>query len=202
MLWRRLVIVSIFSTCLTGSAFSAECASEPAKDLNLYLGSDSSLSSPDQRWEFISVAAKSSERRAALYIQDAQRSKKWNIGWIERRGTAFWSDDSRWLFLRDEYAADDTKIRVFDVSGAAPKQIKGVDREIRRTIFNRIPLNKTTQWLYYPKVCFAANDSSTIIVVADAPLVPKRESGRGKPFRLKLTVNLNPLEIVDSSLGT
>ena len=200
MFWKLLVIVSIFSTCVTGSAFSAECGSQSAKELNLYPGSTGSIPSPDQLWDFISVGAKSSERGAALYIRDAQSSKKWNIGWIERSGTAFWSDDSKRLFLRDEYAADDTKIRVFDLTGAAPKEIEGVDREIRRTIFTHIPPNETTQCLYYPKVCFAANDSSTIIVIADAPLVPKKESGSGKPFRLRLTVNLNPLEIVDSAL--
>ena len=112
-----------------------------------------------------------------------------------------WSDDGKRLFLRDEYAADGTKIRVFDLTGAAPKEIKGVDREIRSAIFTHIPPSETTQWLYYPKVCFAANDSSTIIVIADAPLVSKKESGSGKAFRLRLTVNLDPLEIVDSALS-
>jgi len=35
-------------------------------------------------------------------------------------------------------------------------------------------------------------------VVADAPLVRKRESGSGRPFGLRLTVDLNTLRIVDS----
>ena len=131
-----------------------------------------------------------------MYIQSAQDHKKWNIGWIERNGTAFWSEDSQRLFLRDEYAADDTKVRVFEVAGSVPKEIRGLDRRIRNAIFARIPQNNTTQWLYYPRVCFAANDSSTIILVADAPLIPKTESGGGKPFGLKLKVNLITLEIV------
>jgi hypothetical protein len=38
-------------------------------------------------------------------------------------------------------------------------------------------------------VCFAASDSSTIIVLADAPLAPK-EGGPGVSFDLRLTVNV------------
>jgi hypothetical protein len=103
------------------------------------------------------------------------------------------------LFLRDEFAADDTKIRVFDVTGAVPKEIKGLDDKIQKALFARIPQDKTTQWLYYPEVCFAANDSSTIIVVANAPLVPLNASGSGRPFRVKLTVNLVTRQVVDAA---
>jgi len=102
------------------------------------------------------------------------------------------------LFLRDEYAADDTKIRVFDLTGPVPKEIKGLDSRIEGAILARIPRNKATQWLYYPKVRFAANDSSTIVLVADAPLVPKEESGSGRPFRVKLTVNVITRQVIDS----
>ena len=101
--------------------------------------------------------------------------------------------------LRDEYAADDTKIRVFEVTGAAPKEIKGLDDKIQKALFAHIPQNKTTQWLYYPEVCFAANDSSTIILVADAPLVPKKGSGSGRPFSVKLTANLVTRQVVDAA---
>jgi hypothetical protein len=199
MLLKRLVIVSVLWPCAAGCAVSAECGRAPAKEMSLNLWSTSSLSSPDQRWKFIGVGPRSSEQRAALFIQSAQDNKKWSVGWIERNGTAFWSEDSQRLFLRDEYAADDTKVRVFDVTGSVPKEIKGLDRRIRNAIFAHIPQNKTTQWLYYPQVCFAANDSSTIILVADAPLVPKTGSGSGKPFSLKLTVNLITLQIDPSS---
>jgi hypothetical protein len=102
------------------------------------------------------------------------------------------------LFLRDEYAADDTKIRIFDVTGPVPREIRGLDPKIRRAIFAHVGEADTTLWLYYPQVCFAANDSSTIVVVADAPLVRKRESGSGRPFGLRLTVDLNTLRIVNS----
>ncbi len=123
------------------------------------------------------------------------------MGWIERKGIVFWSEDSKRLFLRDEYAADDTKIRVFDLTGPAPEEIKGLNHRIQNAIFAHIPANKTTQWLYYPQACFADNDSSTIILVVDAPLVPKAESGSGKPFSLRLTVNLITLQVTDSVGG-
>jgi hypothetical protein len=199
MIWKRLLIVLICCNSVDSIVCSAECGSSPAKEINLDLWSRRSLSLPDRRWKFLSVGPHSSEQRAALYIQNTDGSKKWLVGWIERNGTAFWSEDSKRLFLRDEYAADDTNIRIFDVTGTVPKEIKGLDSSIRNAIFARIPQNKTTQWLYYPKVCFAANNSSTIIVVADAPLVPKEGSGSGRPFSVKLTVNLITLQIVDSA---
>jgi len=123
------------------------------------------------------------------------------MGSIERDGIAFWSEDSERVFLRDESAADDTKIRVFDVSSSEPKEIKHLDSSIRKAIFARIPNNQTTLWLKYPRVCFAANDSSTIIVIADAPLVRKREGGPGMSFDLNVTVNLITLRIVNSIVG-
>jgi len=170
--------------------------------VNLDLWSKRSLLSPDQRWRFLSVGPHSAEKRAPLYIQNTEISKKWLVGWIERNGTVFWSGDSKRLFLRDEYAADDTKIRVFDLTGAVPKEIKGLDDKIQKALFAHIPQDKTTQWLYYPEVCFAANNSSTIIVVADAPLVPLNASGSGRPFRVKLTVNLVTRQVVDAAPTT
>jgi hypothetical protein len=152
-----------------------------------------------QEWKFLSIGPHSPEKKAPLYIQNTETSKKWLIGWIERNGTTFWSGDSKRLFLRDEYAADDTKIRVFDLAGAVPKEIKGLDDKIQKALFAHIPQNKTTQWLYYPEVCFAVNDSSTIILVADAPLVPKKESGSGMPFSVKLRVNLVTRQVVDAA---
>lgn len=113
-----------------------------------------------------------------------------------------WSEDSRRVLLRDSYAADDTRIRGFEVVGSAPKEIEGLDQRIQRAIFARIPEDRTTQWLYYPEACFAADDSSTIILSADLPLVPKRESGEGKSVGLKLTVSLISSQIVVSGLGS
>jgi len=167
--------------------------------VSLDLSSKRSLLSPDQKWKFLSIGPHSPEKRAPLYIQNTESSKKWLVGWIERNGTAFWSGDSKRLFLRDEYAADDTKIRVFEVTGAMPKEIEGLDNKIQKALFTHIPPDKTTQWVYYPEVCFAVNDSSTIIVVADAPLVPKKQSGSGRPFSVKLTVNLVTRQVVNAA---
>src|ERR1700689_311537 len=112
MPWKRLAIVFVFLTCAAPCALSAECSNPPPKSINLDLWSTGSLPSPDQLWKFTSVGPNSSERRAALYIEDARVSRKWFVGSIERDGTVFWSDDSKYVFLRDEYAADDTNIRV------------------------------------------------------------------------------------------
>jgi hypothetical protein len=197
MQWNRLVFLLVFC-CAARGAHAAECSSSPAKKINLDLWSTRSLPSPDQQWQFTSIGPNSSDQKALLYIKNSHSSQKWNIGSIERSGTVFWSEDSKRVFLRDEYAADDTKIRVFDVTDSAPKEIRGLDDRIRRAIFTRIPEDETTLWLYYPQVCFAANDSSTVIVVADAPVVRKRASSEGKSFRLKLTVNLISLQIATS----
>jgi len=194
MFWKRIAIITIFLTSAVPLALAAECG--PAKSINLDLWSTRSLPSPNHFWRFISIGSNSPKQKAALYIQNIHTGQRWSVGPIERSGTAFWSEDSKRVFLRDEYAADYTRIRVFDVSGTAPREIKGLDGTIRKAVFARIPDNETTLWLYYPRVCFAARDSSTIVVVADAPLVPKTESGSGKPFRLKITVNLNTLQIV------
>jgi hypothetical protein len=194
---KRFLLALILLSSVTDVGLCTECDST-AEKVNLDLWSTRSLLSPNQRWKFLSVGPHSPETRAPLYIQNTESSKKWIVGWIERNGTAFWSGDSKRLFLRDEYAADDTKIRVFNVTGAVPKEIKGLDDKIQKALFAHIPQNKTTQWLYYPEVCFAANNSSTIIVVADAPLVPKKESGSGKSFGLKLIVNLDDLHVIDS----
>jgi hypothetical protein len=194
MVYKRLFIACVLFAFLAGPLFPAECSSTPTHEINLDSGSNKSLLSPNRQWKLVTVGP-NSEGKAALYIQNASNSKKWTMGSIERAGTAFWSDDSKRLFLRDEYAADDTRVRVFDVTGPLPKEIKGLNGRIEKAIFSHIPPTKTTQWLYFPNVCFAANDSSTIVLIADAPLVPKMGSGSGTPFRVKVTVNLITLEI-------
>ena len=196
MFWKKTFIVIALWSWMGGHAFAAECVNPPAKVINLDLASRKSLLSPDQQWRIISVGSDSSEQAATLSIQNKRTSQKWNVGSIERHATAFWSEDSKRLFLRDSYAADDTKIRVFDFSGPRPKEIKGLDESIRKAIFSRIPEDEATQWLYYPKACFAANDTDTIILVADAPLTKKRESSEGKPFKLNLTVNIISFQIL------
>jgi hypothetical protein len=192
------LIVFMLSICAVGGACAAECGAPPPHEMNLDSRSTKTLASPDRKWLFMSVGFNSSDKNAILYVQNTHTSRKWNVASIERAGTAFWSEDSKRVFLRDEYAADDTKVRVFDLTGSVPTEVRGLDRSIRRAIFARIPASETTQWLYYPRVCFAADDSSTIILVADAPLVLKNESSEGKDFGLRLTVNLASLRITVS----
>jgi hypothetical protein len=195
MFWKNTIIASAIWVWMAGGTFAAECGNPTAKAINLDLASTRSLLSPDHQWRFTSVGPNSLGQVAVLYIQNRKTFQKWNIGSIERDGRAFWSEDSKRLFLRDEFAADDTKIRVFDVTGTRPKEIKGLDNGIRKAIYSRIPNDETPQWLYYPKACFAANDSETVILVADAPLNKKRESSVGMDFKLKVTVNLISLGI-------
>jgi hypothetical protein len=173
----RFLMICVAMLFFTQGGVAAECGSISPKQVSLDPGSRKVLSSPDRRWQLASIAD-SPEQRAVLYLKRAEGGGKWRIATIERSGTAFWSDDSKRLFLRDQYAADDTKIQVFDIGGAIPKEIEGLDAAIRKVIFEHIPKDETTQWLYYPMVCFAANDSSTIIVTADAPLVAKEDRGQ------------------------
>jgi hypothetical protein len=198
MQWKRIAIVFMLWTCAARGASAAQCEKSPAKEADLDLSSTRSLLSPDQQWKFLSIGPNSSGQRAILYIQNTRSSQKWTVGSMERDGTVFWSEDSKRVFLRDEYAADDMKIRVFNVTGSEPREIRGLDHKVRQAIFARIPANETTLWLVYPQVCFAPDDSSTIVLSADIPLVQKRGGSRGKDFGLKLTVNLVSLQIVVS----
>jgi hypothetical protein len=195
---KRFLLALTLMGATTSVGRATECDNTPTTKVSLDLSSTRSLLSPDRRWKFLSIGPDSPEKKAPLYLQSTENSRKWIVGWMERDGTVFWSADSKRLFLRDEYAADDTKIRVFDLTGAVPEEIKGLNDKIQKALFAHIPHDKTTQWLYYPEVCFAAHDSSTIIVVADAPLVPKKESGSGRPFGVKLIVNLVTRQVVDA----
>lgn len=169
-MWKKFLITCALWAFGAGYVFAAECENPPAKVINLDIASTRSLQSPDQKWGFTSVGPDTLDHPAILYVQDERSSKRWNIGFLERDGMAFWSQDSKRFFLRDEFAADDTKIRVFDVSGSVPKETRGPDKRIRHIIFSRIPQSETNLWLYYPQACFALNDSSTIVVVADVPV--------------------------------
>jgi hypothetical protein len=132
-----------------------------------------------------------------LHIRDTHSSKIWSVGFIERDGTVFWSSDSKRIFLEDLYAADDAKVRVFDVSGPVPREIRGLDQIIRKEIYAHIPKAESTLWLVYPQTCFAANDSSRIVVVADAPHVPDEANVPATPLKLRLTVSLTTLHILE-----
>jgi hypothetical protein len=193
---RRVLVTIALCVFVARPVVGQGCSRQALEEISLDLWSGRSLTSPDKKWEFTSVGPHSSEQRAVLYFQNLGTRRKWRIGTIERNGTAFWSEDSKRLFLRDEYAADDTKIRVFDLTGPVPKEVNGLDRKIREAVLSLIPKNKTTLWVYYPEVCFSPGDSSTIDLLADAPLVLKNEDSPGYPFRIRLTLCLFPLRIL------
>jgi hypothetical protein len=198
MIWKWSLVSLVLWPWIASCAFAAECGSRPAKAINLDTASTRSLLSPDRQWRFIGIAPKSFDQAATLSIRNTRSSRKWTVGSLERHGRAFWSDDSKRLFLRDQYTADDTKIRIFDFTGPVPKEIKGLDDRMRSAIHSRIPQDESTLWLYYPQVCFAENDSSMIIVVANIPVVRKRQNSEGKDFSLKLAVALMSLQVAIS----
>jgi hypothetical protein len=187
-----MCLVVAFVACPT---FAQECDSSSKRTVTFDPRSAKSLLSPDRQWRLLFVGPKPADQTAALYIQSTRSSQKWKVAVIERSATAFWSDDSKRAFLRDEYAADDTRIRLFEVSSSTPSEIEGLDHKIRQAIYARIPEIETSLWLYYPQACFAARDPSTIILDVDAPLVLKREDSKGKGFSLKLTVHVTPFRI-------
>jgi hypothetical protein len=177
--------------------FAAEC-DPPAEKVDISIWSTQSLASPDGRWRFTAVGTRSAGRKAPLYVQDTRTFKRWKVGVIERDGIVFWSEDNRRIFLEDLYAADDTHIRVFDLTGPTPREIKGLNETIRKEIDIHIPKDESPFWLVYPETCFAADDSSVIIVVAHAPHVPEKAGVPAKPLRIKMTVNVVNLQILES----
>jgi len=193
MFLKRLILLLALAISASGFAFAGECA-QPAKRVNLDLWSTKSLSSPDHRWTLVSIGPKSSETAARLYIENRRTGQKWDVGSIGRDATVFWSGDSSRLFLRDEYAADDTNIRVFEITERTPKEIDGLDGSIRKAIFSHISVDETTLWLTYPEACFAATGSSTILLTADAPRVPIT-NGSGKGLTVRLAVDLATLKV-------
>ncbi len=197
MVRRRTVMLLIGWILVAYFSFAVEC-DRPANRIDIDVWSTRSLASPDGRWRFAAMGSQFSGRETPLYVQDTRTSRRWKVGSIERDGTVFWSKDSRRVFLEDLYAADDTKIRVFDVTGLVPREVNGLDRKIRKEIDAHIPTAESTLWLVYPQTCFATNDSSTIIVVADAPHVRNEAGGPGKPLKLRITVGLANLRILES----
>ena len=191
---RRLKLLLVLLGSASVSSFAGDCA-QVAKRVNLDLWSTRSLSSPDGQWRFIGVGPKSAETVAPLYIENLHTGQKWEVGSIERDATVFWSGDSSRVFLRDEYAADDTNIRVFEITEQTPKEIGGLDGSIRKAVFRHVSAHETTLWLTYPEACFAATGSSTILLTADAPRVPITGSGSGKRLTVRLAVDLATLKV-------
>jgi len=122
-------------------------------------------------------------------ILNYETKKRWNIGSLDRNGTVLWSYDSKRLILRDEYAADDTRLRVFDLTGSGPQELHGLDRSIKRVVSTHTPRTEESLWITYPQVCFSDGNSSLVLLTVDAPHAP-RSGGSGKNFRLRLSIDL------------
>jgi hypothetical protein len=177
------------AVCVGRVSFASDCGA-PGKEVDFTHGEARVLVlSPDHRWEFISGGSETWKHSAKLVMLDYQTKKRWNIGSLDRNGTVFWSDDSKRLILRDEYAADDTRLRVFDLTDSGPEELYGLDRSIKRVVSSHTPQSEESLWITYPQVCFSDGNSSLILLTVDAPHAP-RSGGSGKSFRLRLIIDL------------
>jgi len=150
------------------SAFGSNCAA-PTQVLDFTHGDARvSLLSPDRSWEFVSVGSPTWQQDAVLQLLNRQTNRSWIIGSLGRDAIAFWSLDGKEMLLKDEYAADDMKLRVFNVVGPRPQEAHGLDRAIKRAILSHIPIHDSTLWITYPEVCFSAEKSSMILLTVDA----------------------------------
>ncbi len=187
-------LVFALAISMTQTAFASNCAA-PTETLDFTHGDARvSLSSPDRNWEFVSEGSKSWKSEAKLHLLDRQTKRMWNVGLLGRNGTAFWSSDGKELLLRDEYAADDMKLRVFNLIGPRPQEIHGLDRAIKRAVFSQVPNHDSTLWITYPEVCFSADKSSMILLTVDAPHAPSR-GGSGTDLRMRLIIDLSTLRV-------
>ena len=188
-----LKLAFALAVCIGQTAFASDCAA-PGKTVSFSHGEARvSFLSPDHRWEFTSMGSKTWEHSATLQLLDQQTKRRWNIGSLERNGTVFWSQDSKRLLLRDEYAADDTRIHVFYLEGSDPQEIHGLDRSVKRAISSHLPPDQTPR-RHSPACLLLLWELFDILLTVDAPHAPSR-GGEGTGMRLSLAVNLSPLEI-------
>jgi hypothetical protein len=177
------------AVCVGQVSFASDCSAS-SKEVDFTHGEATVLvSSPDHRWVFVSKGSVTWEHSAGLVILNYKTKKRWNIGSLGRNGTVFWSDDSKRLILRDEYAADDTRLRVFDLTDSGPQELHGLDRSIKKDVASHTPQTEGSLWITYPQVCFSGENSSLILLTVDAPHAPK-SGGSGKSLRLRLIVDL------------
>ena len=129
----------------SGAALAVCSSSRPAA-VNLNLSTPRTVISPDEKWKVLGVPGKNVFTDASVFIATGSGEKKWRIDWLHHRGSAWFSDDSHWLVLRDDFAKDDTALRAWDLSGDSPREIKHVDANIRRAIEKQIPKGMAAEW--------------------------------------------------------
>jgi hypothetical protein len=185
-----LAAIGLASVLVPASARAAECSATNPAQIGLNLSTPRTLLSPDKKWKVLSIPGKSFDQDGNVFIAQADGPKKWRIDYLKRRGTVFFSDDSKYLVYRDEFLPIDTAIRAFDLTGAEPHEIKHIDNNVRRAISDQIPKHMGAEYVHYPDFCFAAGDSSTFILLADTPILPRWHRGIGTPFYTRVEVNL------------
>jgi hypothetical protein len=174
-----------------GGAALVVCSSSHASAVNLNLSTPRTLISPDEKWKLLGVPGKNVFTDASVFLATSGDSpKKWRIDWLHRRGSAWFSDDSHWLVLRDEFAKDDTALRAFDLSGDAPREIHHLDDHVRRAIQKQIPKGMAAEYVKYPDVCFADGAPATFLVLSDTPILPRWSRIKPQPFFLRIVVTL------------
>ena len=191
---KLLVSAIALFTSISQPSLAADCAPSGRVLQFSHIDQAISLPSPDREWDFISTRSSDPQRDAQLYILNKDAKRRWNIGSLVRNGTAFWSQDSRHLFLRDELAADDSRIRVFDLTGFEPNEINALDQTVRGIISSRLAAGETTLWIHYPQVCFASANTSEIHLTIDAHRVPGNEKGRDMTLRLVVHLPTSPAQ--------
>lgn len=187
----RTVGLALVLVLPVGQIALAESCPAPSNTTSFtHMDRSVSAPSPDARWQFVSAGTGSPDDDAAMEFVDSKTHRRWHVGSLERNGTAIWSDESKWLILIDEYAVDDTKIRLFHMGQSAPREVHGLDRRVRRHVLNNLPRNHSILWLNYPKVCFSSAAPSHILLTVTAPHAPNA-GGSGTGMYVDLSIELS-----------
>jgi len=146
-----------------------------------------------------SIGAKSADQDASLQLRNLKSHRQWPIGSYGRNLVVFWSPDTRWLLLIDDYAADDAKIRIFDLQSSGPKEVRGLDRSLKSHVFRHIPRGKSALWFHYSQVCFTSENPSRVLLTAEAPFAPDA-GGSGTGMNVQLAVDFGTMKVSEISV--
>jgi hypothetical protein len=169
---------------------ASDCSPTTPSQITFNPSTPRSLLSPDKKWKVFSIPGKDFHDDGDLFISPADAPKKWRLDYYKRRGTLYFSDDSKYLIYRVEFLPIDTAIRAFDLTGSEPREIKHLDANIRKAITDKMPQHMAAEYVRYPEICFAAGDSSTFLLLSDTPIVPRWSRIKGTPFFTRIEVSL------------
>jgi hypothetical protein len=185
-----LFLLALASIAQPLPAKAAECSPSAAAPFTINPSTLRTLDSPDKKWQVLATPGKDFHDDGDLFISLADGHKKWRIDYYKRRGTLYFSDDSKYLIYRVEFLPIDTAIRAFDLTGSEPREIKHLDANIRKAISDKMPQHMAAEYVRYPEICFAAGDSSTFLLLSDTPIVPRWSRIKGTPFFTRIEVSL------------